>query len=111
MPLPAVSERNDQWRAQTPYTWAVAVIFFLISESLILLAERKGLLGTSFLLRWMLPPLATSPLTMGIGFARAIRKCSKDPGCDEIATLAVAGIAIVELMGYTVLTAVLTRLF
>jgi hypothetical protein len=92
----------------TPFAWAGAVVFFLVAESLILVAEKHSLSGLSTIRRWSLPIVFTAPLVVGYNFAGTIRKFSDNPDIDEIATVASASIAILVLLAYALLTGTLT---
>jgi len=95
-------------RQVTPYAWAGALLFFAITEALVLMAERHSLSGVSLIRRWSLPAALTGPLVVGFNLTRIVGKYSDDPDHREIAALASASIAVLMLVAYALVTGTLT---
>jgi hypothetical protein len=72
----------------TPYAWAGALLFFAISEFLIVIAEKHGLLGASLTRRLSLPVAVAGPLIIGANFARMFKRRS-----ESLTSLAVVNLA------------------
>lgn len=97
-------------RCVTPYSWATAILFFLIAEFLILAAEIHGLEGFSIARRLSLPVILIGPLTAGFIFARLIKRHSGSTACFEVTVLASASNALMVCLLYALVTGILTFL-
>jgi hypothetical protein len=98
-------------RPVTPFAWAGALLFFVISEGLVLTAEKHGLSGISLTRRLSLPVALAGPLIIGANFARMFKRRSKSLDSVEVVNLASASTAILVLAAYALLTGTLTVLF
>jgi hypothetical protein len=95
----------------TPYAWTGALVFFAISEFLILIAEKHGLLGTSLTRRLSLPVAVAGPLIIGANFARMFMRRSESLTSHAALDLASASTAILVLATYALLAGTLAVLF
>ncbi len=105
------SDNSISLRPMTPYAWAGALVFFLISEALIWVAEKHGLLGISLIRRLSLPIALAGPLLIGAHFARLFRKRSEGIASIEVVNLPSASTAILVLAAYALVAGTLTVLF
>ena len=97
---------NNYQRTKTiiPIMWVVAVLFFLITEGLVIVSERGQLKELSPVRLWSFPFMVSMPLIAGAGFASQISKNSQDDGSSVLAMKAAVGIATLELLVYAILS-------
>lgn len=91
-------------RDVAPFAWIIAFLFFVITEALVILAERnQHLYSGHFLHFWLLPILCTAPLTVAINVKGGLQKTTAGREPDEAPTGYSAGVAMLVLTCYTVM--------
>jgi hypothetical protein len=103
--------RYAQLRAVKPFAWAGALLFFVITEALVIAAEKYHRLSSGHPFHsWLLPIICTAPLIVGYNFSGGFGKKSGDSECEDIAVEKSASIAILLFASYSVLTSVVAVL-